>query len=85
MNFLSAFLAVFVFSALAQTPSAPVVIKDGHGPVMFIRFSPNGGELARICAFGPVALFNTTGYSRARTFVTKNSSCSAASCLAVVA
>ena len=28
MKFVSAFLAVFVFGALAQTPSAPVVIKD---------------------------------------------------------
>jgi hypothetical protein len=48
MKFASAFLAVFVLGALAQTSSAPVVIKDGFGPVMFLRFSPNSGELARI-------------------------------------
>ena len=68
MKFVSAFLAVFVLGALAQTSSAPVVIKDEFGPVMFLRFSPNGGELARMCAFGPVALFDTTSYRRARTF-----------------
>ncbi len=71
MKFVSVFLAVFVFGALAQTPSAPVVIKSEFGPVMFLRFSPNGGELARLCGFGPVALFDTTTYRRARTFLTE--------------
>ncbi len=51
-----------------QTPSAPVVIKGGIGPVTFLRFSPNGGELARLSMFGPVALFDTTSYRKARTF-----------------
>jgi len=69
MKFVSAFLAVFVSGALAQTSSAPLIIKAGSGPVMFLRFSPNGGELARICAFGPVAMFDTTSYRRARTFL----------------
>jgi WD40 repeat protein len=71
MKFASAFLAVFVFGALAQTSSAPVVIKDWYGLVMFLRFSPNGGELARIKTFGPAALFDTTSYRRARTFLTE--------------
>jgi len=70
MKIVSAFLAVLVFGALAQTPSAPVVIKGGY-PVLFLRFSPNGGELVRLCAFGPVALFDTTSYRRARTFLTE--------------
>lgn len=69
MKFASALLAVFVLGAFAQTSSAPLVIKDEFGPVMFLRFSPNGGELVRMCAFGPVALFDTTTYRRARTFL----------------
>ena len=44
------------------------VIKDGAGAVLFLRFSPDGRELARICMFGPVALFDTTSYDKARTF-----------------
>lgn len=68
IKFVSAFLAVFVLGGLAQTSSAPVVIRDEFGPVMLLRFSPNGGELVRMCAFGPVALFDTTSYRRARTF-----------------
>ena len=47
---------------------SPTVIKDGTGAVLFLRFSPDGRELARICMFGPVALFDTTRYDRARTF-----------------
>jgi len=71
MKFVSAFLVVFVLGALAQTSSAPIAIKDNFGPVMFLRFSPNGGELARLCAFGPVTLFDTASYRRARTFLTE--------------
>lgn len=57
-------------SQQVQSPSAPVVIRGGTGPVTFLRFSPNGGELARLCAFGPVALFGTNGYRKVRTFPT---------------
>ena len=71
MKFVSAFLAVFVFGALAQTPSAPVVIKGECGIVTGLHFSPNGGELARFCFGGPVALFDTTSYRKARTFLTE--------------
>ena len=59
------------FSFLAfwlKTPSPPAVVKDGTGAVLFLRFSPDGRELARICQFGPVALLDTAGYHRARTF-----------------
>ena len=51
-----------------KTPSPPAVVKDGTGAVLFLRFSPDGRELARICQFGPVALLDTAGYHRARTF-----------------
>ncbi len=68
MKLAGAFLAVFVFSILAQTPNTTPVVKDGTGAVLFLRFSPDGRELARICQFGPVALFDTNGYRKARTF-----------------
>lgn len=51
-----------------KSQSVPVVIKGRSGPVTFLRFSPDGGELARICMFGPVALFDSTHYRKARTF-----------------
>jgi WD40 repeat protein len=44
------------------------VIKDGFGSVIFLRFSPNGQELARVCMFGPVMLLDTASYKKARTF-----------------
>jgi hypothetical protein len=69
VKFVSVFLAVFVFGALAQTPSAPVVIKDEFGPVMFLRFSPNGRELARLCGFGPVALIPLLTAEHARSLL----------------
>lgn len=51
-----------------QSTGAPVLIKGGIGPVTFLRFSPRGDELARVSMFGPVALFDTTTYRKARTF-----------------
>ena len=71
MKFVSAFLAVFVFGALAQTPSAPVVIKDECKWVLSLEFSPHGGELARFCFGYEVALIDTTSYRGARTFLTE--------------
>lgn len=68
MKLVSTFFAVLVSASSAQTPSTAFVIKDGVGPVVFLRFSPDGGELARICQFGPVMLFDTNGYRKARTF-----------------
>ena len=61
-------LAVLALGSMAQTPGDTTVIKNGMGPVFFLRFSPNGRELARICQFGPVELFDTTSYNKARTF-----------------
>jgi hypothetical protein len=52
VKFVSAFLAVFIFGALAQTPSTPVVIKDECTWVLSLEFSPNGGELARFRTHG---------------------------------
>lgn len=64
---------VFLVSvAWAQTPTAPIVIKGGQGDcflVAFLRFSPDGRELVRGCASGPVAMFDTKTYRRARTFL----------------
>lgn len=52
----------------APTPNATPVLKDGTGAVLFLRFSPDGRELARTCQFGPVLLYDTSGYRKARTF-----------------
>ena len=61
MKFVGAFLAVFVFAfgALAQTRSAPAVIKDECGVVLSLEFSLNGGELARFCFGYMVVLLDT--------------------------
>lgn len=85
LRLVSALLIAFVIGALAQTPSAPVAIRGGVGPVLFLRFSPNGGELAVISGWGPVALFETSSYRRARTFITERAFCAAANCIGVVA
>jgi WD40 repeat protein len=73
MKFASAFLAVFVFvfDASAQTASDSVVIKDWCPWVLSLEFSPNGGELARRCFGYAVALYDTSSYRRARTFLTE--------------
>ena len=69
MKFASAFLVVFVFGAFAQTPSAPVVIKDECGLVLSLEFSPNGGELARFCfGYNVVLLIPPTTAEHARSF-----------------
>jgi hypothetical protein len=36
--------------------------------VVFLEFSPDGRELARGCAFGPIEMFETADYKKARTF-----------------
>jgi WD40 repeat protein len=51
----------------AQTPIATPIIKGNGASVLFLRFSPNGGELARVTQFSPVMLFDN-GYRKARTF-----------------
>src|SRR5882724_4775083 len=55
-------------AAWAEEPAPPTMIKNGMGPVISLRFSPDGRELARICQFGPVELFDLTDVSRRRTF-----------------
>lgn len=62
---------IFVSAALAQTSSAPLVIKDECSWVLALKFSPNGGELARFCFGNAVALIDTTTYRRARTFLSE--------------
>lgn len=73
MKSVSAFLAFFgfAFGALAQTPSAPVVIKDECTLVLYLEFSPNGGELARFCFGYGVVLLDTTDYRRGRKFLSE--------------
>ncbi len=70
MRFLlsAALFAALASQGSAQTSTATAVIKNGMGPVAFLRFSPDGQELARICQFGPVELFNTKSYNKLRTF-----------------
>lgn len=70
MRFLlsAALFAALASQVSAQTSTATAVIKNGMGPVAFLRFSPDGQELARICQFGPVALFSTNSYNKLRTF-----------------
>ena len=53
---------------MRAAPQAVEIIKNGFGQVGFLRFSPGGRELARVCAFGRPMLFDTTGYAKARTF-----------------
>jgi WD40 repeat protein len=55
-------------AASADAPKAPTLIGNGMGQVTFLRYSPNGKELARICQFGSVELFATERYDRMRTF-----------------
>ncbi len=74
MKLVRAFLATFLFAfgAYAQKPSATIdVIKDECGMVLQLEFSPNGGELARICFGYKVVLLDTTNYRRARTFLSE--------------
>lgn len=61
-------LALFNLGGVASAQNAVTVIKDGFGPVFFLRFSPDGRELARVCFFGPAMLFDTGSYRKARTF-----------------
>ena len=69
MRLICAFIAVFTLGVSAQTPTASVVIKgQGCFTVTFLRFSPGGGELARGCGFGPIEIFDTANYHKARTF-----------------
>jgi len=55
-------------AALAQQSSASRVLRNGTGPVAFLRFSPDGRYLARICQSGPVAIFETASYRKVRSF-----------------
>src|SRR4030095_13146075 len=52
----------------AQTPARAPVIRNGFGTVTFLRYSPDGRELVRVCESGIVELFDTIHYKRARTF-----------------
>ena len=52
----------------AQTSTTMMrVLRNGFGPVTFLRFSPDGGELARICESSPLELFEALRYKSART------------------
>jgi len=60
--------AMAVSSASAD-PTPPIrFLGNGMGPVSFLRFSPDGKELIRVCQFGGVEMYATDGYDRLRTF-----------------
>jgi WD40 repeat protein len=65
-------LAAVVFAsaaiAAAEPGKAPTFVGHGMGPVSFLRFSPDGKELVRICQFGGVEMLATGGFDRMRTF-----------------
>ena len=55
---------------VGQKPSSGTIIRGGFGSAYFLRFSPDGRELVRVCLFGPAMLFDTANYNynKARTF-----------------
>ncbi len=55
-----------VSGAWAQTPSAPVVIKDECPWVLGLRISSNGSDLARFCFGYATLLLDTRTYGKAR-------------------
>lgn len=69
LTFIGAWILVLGLGAFPQTPTDPVVIHSSGMLVMFLQFSPSGGELARLCGFGPVRMFDTANYHKARTFL----------------
>jgi WD40 repeat protein len=69
MKLPAAFLAALALGALAQATDTPVVIKrEGCFAVMSLAFSPDGSELAQVCGFAPIEIFDTANYRKARTF-----------------
>lgn len=73
MKLVTAFLAALLGIAWALTSTVRVIIKTQHSCplVASLQFSSGGHELVRICMFGPVAMFDTTNYRRARTFLSE--------------
>jgi WD40 repeat protein len=63
-----ALLALLSSGAVGQEPSTATVICCGFGPVAFLRFSPDGRELERVCVFGGPFLFDTGNYNKGRSF-----------------
>jgi len=63
-----ALLAQLSSAVVGQGPGPATVICCGFGPVTFLRFSPDGRELERVCVFGGPALFDTDNYNKARSF-----------------
>jgi WD40 repeat protein len=59
---------IFIALCLGQTSTPPGMLRNGTGAVVFLRFSPDGRHLARICQFGPVAIFDTASYRTIRSF-----------------
>ncbi len=55
-------------STSAQALGAISIVKGNGASVLFLRFSPDGGELARVTQFFPVMLIEANGYRKARTF-----------------
>jgi WD40 repeat protein len=68
LSWILAMLTGATSAGFAETPVRTPVIRNGAGPVTFLRFSPDGRELVRVCEMGIVELFDTSLYRRARTF-----------------
>jgi WD40 repeat protein len=65
-----ALVATATLNATADAPKAPTIVGNAMGAVAFLRYSPNGKELVRICQFGGVELFDTAAFDALRTFPT---------------
>src|SRR5208283_4648094 len=55
-------------STSAQMVGAIPIVQGNGASVLFLRFSPDSDELARVTQFFPVMLFDANGYRKARTF-----------------
>ena len=64
MRYIATFVLCVVLAAAgtAQEGNRPRVLRNGTDAVAFLRFSPDGRYLARICQTGPVAIFETATY-----------------------
>jgi WD40 repeat protein len=69
VKFLGALVLVLGLGTLPGASTAPTVIHSGYFWVVSLKFSPSGGELARMCRFNAVTLFDSSNYRKARTFL----------------
>lgn len=51
-----------------RLPTSPAILQGNGGAQVFVRWSPDGKELAAISQFGPVILYDASTFKLARTF-----------------